>query len=545
LATTVILLAGALVALLLMRSDGAPSFQALTFARGRIGGARFAADGQAVVYSEARQGSALLRVARIDLADSPASRDLPYPLGTDILAAKTGELALSLRRRFLIGERFVGTLALAPSGGSPHEVAENVEDADWDPSGRQLAMARSSGAAAGASWLEYGGRTLHKTSGSIRFVRFSRDGRRIAFIEDDSGRGVSGVVSVVDLTSGDVTVLTDRWPSLRGLAWSPGGDELWFTAGGGAANRALHAVTLSGNRRLILEAPGAVTLWDVARDGRVLMTRDDERQAIVGRQPGTTTEHELSWFDNSAIADLSADGHTLLFGDRFGIYTRPTDGSPATRVASEGFFADDLSPDGRTILVTSETRRELSLIPTGPGESRRLPPHGIEQYGGALWFPDGLRILVTGQESGKGPRSYVQGVDGGALQPLTPEGTRALSISPDGRWVAAVGADNAISLWPVGSGAWRALPSAEPGDRPVAWSADGQSLWLFRRGEVPTNVFRLDLATGRRELWKTLLPPDPEGVYSIIEFRITPDGESYFYSYRRLLSQLFLGRGVR
>lgn len=543
LSTALFVLAAALVALL-VQPDTTPFFQPLTFTRGRIGGARFTVDGQAVVYSEARQGNALLRVARIDLADSPASRDLEYAPGSNILAARAGELALSVRRRFLLGERFVGTLALAPSGGGlPHEVAENVEDADWDPSGRQLALARSNGVAAGPSWLEYGGRTLHKTTGSIRFVRFSRDGRRIAFIEDENGRGISGTLSVVDVASGRVSVLTERWASIRGLAWSPTDDEVWFTAAGAATNRALRAVTLRGNDRLLSQAPGALTLWDVTRDGRLLLTRDEERQAIVGQPPGETTERELSWFDNSAIADLSPDGRLLLFGDRFGIYIRNTDGSQPIRVATEG-FADDLSPDGRTILVTSDSRRQLLLIPTGPGEPRQLEPHGIELYGGALWFPDGRRILVTGSESGKGARSYVQDRDGGAPRPLTPEGTRALSISPDGLWVAAVGSDNAISLWPVGSGSSRVLQGSEPGDRPVAWSADGRSLWLFRRGEVPTNVFQLDIATGRRALWRPLVPPDPAGVYSIIEFKVTPSGHSYFYSYTRLLSQLFLVSGV-
>ena len=399
--TTALILIAAALAALLMRPDNNPSFQPLTFTRGRIGGARFAADGQAVVYSEARQGNALLRVGRIDLADSPASRELEYAPGTDILAARTGELALSLRRRYLIGERFVGTLALAPSGGSPHEVAENVEDADWDPSGRQLAMARSNGAAAGTSWLEYSGRILHKTPGSIRFVRFSRDGRRIAFVEDESGRGVSGVLSVIDVTSGTVTVLTDRWASIRGVAWSPGGDELWFTAGEVATNRALRAVTLGGQQRLIQEAPGALTLWDVARDGRVLLTRDEERQAVVGQPPGETTERDLSWFDKSAIADLSIGRPLALIRGPIRHLHPSTDGAPATRVATEG-FADDLSPDGRTIIVTSDSRRQLSLIPTGPGEPTRLHRMVSSFMEVRCGFLMVSRILVTGQESGKG-----------------------------------------------------------------------------------------------------------------------------------------------
>ena len=129
-----VLIEGIALARLLLRPAPVPAFEQLTFRRGRIGGARFASEGQAVVYSQTREGPAS-EVSRLDLADSPASRSLDYPAGSDVLAARAGELALSLRRRFLIGERFVGTLALAPlGGGSPREVTENVEDADWDPS---------------------------------------------------------------------------------------------------------------------------------------------------------------------------------------------------------------------------------------------------------------------------------------------------------------------------------------------------------------------------------------------------------------------------
>ena len=63
--------------------------------------------------------------------------------------------------------------------------------------------------------------------------------------------------------------------------------------------------------------------------------------------------------------------------------------------------------------------------------------------------------------------------------------------------------------------------------------------------KYPAEIFQLDVATGRRHLWKTLIPPDPAGVYSIIEFQVTPTGHAYVYSYTRLLSQLFLVRGLK
>jgi hypothetical protein len=58
-------------------------------------------------------------------------------------------------------------------------------------------------------------------------------------------------------------------------------------------------------------------------------------------------------------------------------------------------------------------------------------------------------------------------------------------------------------------------------------------------------VFRLDLASGQRQLWKSLIPPDPVGVYSIIQFKTTPAGDAYFYGYTRVLSQLYMARGLR
>jgi Tol biopolymer transport system component len=542
-AALALVLQGGIVAFLLLQPDPATTFEQLTFRRSRIGGARFASEGQAVVFSETREGN-VAEVSRMDFADSPQSQRLDYPTSGDVLATRPGELALALRKRFLLGERFVGTLARAPvAGGTPHEMIENVEDADWDPTGTDLAVVRSSGDAGGQSWIEYKGRTLYQSSGSLRFVRVSRDGQRIAFLEDRTGRGSSGGVVFVDLNGG-VTRLTDSFPSARGLAWSPGSNELWFAAGTADTTRSLRAVDLRGEQRVLVEAPGSLTLWDVASDGRALVTRDDERRSIVGVPPGETVERELSWYDISSISDLSADGRLLLFGDRFGLYVRGTDGSPPINLGLKDGFADQLSPDGKTVLATTASLDRLVLLPTAAGQARPLPAHGIVSYSGAQWFPDGRRILFNGREQGHNVRSYVQDIDGGAPRPVTPEDTRALSISPDGRWAAAIGAGQAISLWPLEGGASRVVPGSEPGDRPMEWSADGKSLFLFRRGEVPAHVFRLDVDTGRRELWKTLVPPDAAGVYSIIEFRVTPTGHSYFYSYTRLLSQLYLVRGL-
>ena len=532
-------LAAALAWWLMREPQAALIFQQLTFHRGRIGGARFA--GQAIVYSQAL---GLQPVVSLKLAGSHEARPFDYT-GADVLATRSGEIALSLHRRFIGGERFVGTLALAPlGGGAPHEVLENVEDADCEARGTAFVVARTKGSGAGSE-LEYPvGQVLYRTSGSIHSPRLSRDGRYVAFLEDPAGLGTGGRILVVD-RDGKETLRTRDWERARGLAWSPEGTEVWFTAAKErAANRALRAVDLAGRERVVHEAPGSLTIWDVAPDGRVLLTREDERMAVVGVPPGGMSERDLSWFDSAGLASLSSDGGVLLFGDRFGMYMRPTNGSPAVKLGAAAGYPDDLSPDGTLVLATSESTNELSLIPTGPGQPRSLVVEGLQSFSGSQWFPDGRRILTNARSVDHGARSYVIEVSGGTPRAVTDQGTWALSISPNGGVLAAI-TPRGISLWPVEGGPSRAVPGSQPGDRPVNWSSDGKSLWIFRRGEVPTQIDRLEIASGKRTPWKTLVPPDAAGVNSIDEFKVTRSGHSYFYSYRRTLSELYEVRGLR
>jgi len=62
--------------------------------------------------------------------------------------------------------------------------------------------------------------------------------------------------------------------------------------------------------------------------------------------------------------------------------------------------------------------------------------------------------------------------------------------------------------------------------------------------ELPLKLFRLDLVTGRRELWKEVMPADPAG-FSMINLVLTPDGKSYAYGYTRDISELYLIEGLQ
>jgi len=150
---------------------------------------------------------------------------------------------------------------------------------------------------------------------------------------------------------------------------------------------------------------------------------------------------------------------------------------------------------------------------------------------------------VTGRENFiQGVRLYVQDVSGAAAKAITNEGVNVsmIAIAPDGKQVALVSTDQKPSLLTVDSGEIRPIPDLDAGEAPIAWTSDGRSLLVYRLGEVPATVNRLDLATGSKQLWKQLVPPDVSGVTDVSSVPITPDGNDYVYECGRTLSDLYL-----
>jgi hypothetical protein len=80
---------------------------------------------------------------------------------------------------------------------------------------------------------------------------------------------------------------------------------------------------------------------------------------------------------------------------------------------------------------------------------------------------------------------------------------------------------------------------------PTIWSADSQSLFVRRRNELPAKIFRVDVTSGRRELWREISLSDPAGVYAVDPILITPDEKSYVYTYQRTLSEFYVVDGLK
>ncbi len=521
----------------------AVKFQQVTFRRGMVSGARFAPDGQTILYS-AKWETDPWRLF-LTSSVSPETRALGFDGSVLTAVSASGELSLvsSEQSDHTTG----GRLSRVPlNGGSPLAVSERVVCSDWAPDGKELAVVRFDGR---VSQLEFPiGKIRYQTAGLLSCLRVSRDGQAIAFMEHPVRGDDGGDLKLLELGSGKITTLSAGWASMGGLAWSKSGNEVWFTAARTGAARALWAVRLNGKLRLVARGPSALRLEDISRDGRVLLAEQDLRVEMAGRTGNDPTERDLSWFDITAAEDLSADGSLVLFdesgeggGPNWTVYLRRAVDGSTTRLAEGRALA--LAPDGRSALVMSlADRRQVTIVPVGEGQAHELSGGGIE-YHWARYFPDGKRLLVAANEPRGSLRLYVQAVNGGKPQPLIPEiFLRNVIISPDGRRIAGADGDNKLVVTPVEGGAAQFVPTELRGF-PVGWSADGLALLVRDVGMRPVHVYRVDLATGRAKMWNEIGPSNPIGLQAIIRLFYAANERSYVYSFNRTLSKLYLATG--
>jgi serine/threonine protein kinase/WD40 repeat protein len=522
-----------------------PSYHQLTFRRGTVWSARFAPDAHTIVYSAAWGEN------HLDLystqPESTESRSLELKDADLLGVSSSGEMAILLNRNYVGHFISQGTLARIPlGGGAPREVLDGVQQADWSPNGQSLAIVRY---IEGRNRLEYPiGKVIYETTGYISYPRVSPKGDQIAFLDHPSQWDDRGWVAVVDL-SGNMKRLAGEWAEEEGLAWSPDGQEIWFTASKAGEVYALYAVTPSGRERVVARVPTNLMLHDISSDGTVLVSSYKFSTPIVGLAPGESLERDLSWLDGIGVYDLSPDGREFIFqyygqgsGTNYTSYLRKTDGSPAKRLGDGAAIA--LSPDGKWVISVINVPRQTVLLPTGAGETRRLDRTGIEDNGDDSWFPDGKRVVFTGREQGRPARTYIQDVEGGAPHPVTPEGTTGTLVSPDGKLLLVQDANGKSFLFSLEGGSSREVRGLAGDDRALRWAADGRSIYVYTSRQMPVKIYRLNYSTGARELLKEIMPSDPAGILYPPRVFITPDGRSYVYQFQRYLSELYLIDGL-
>ena len=528
-------------------AEAAPVFHRLTFGHGTIWGARFAPDGGTIVYSAAWSGDKpkLYSVRQ----DNLFSTALPLPPALLFGMSSQSELAIGRIPTFATTLLLTGTLARSPlSGGAPRDLEERVAFADWAPDGQSLAVARDIGGRFGLFYPE--DHLLYESSGWISSVRFSPDGKQIAFLDHSPG-GDNGSVMVAAADGKEKPhTIAAGFGTVMGVAWRSDGGEIWVTGTRTGIARYLEAITLSGKERTVCRVPATFTIHDLRKDGRALITEDDYRNStFVGANGGP--ERDLSALDWAAPAGISRDGSLVSFdesgeggGDKGAVYVRKTDGSPPVLLGSGA--AGGISFDGTMVASIAPDGSSISVYPTGAGKSKTFP---LSVIGARSQFVDGDRALCfLGIEKGHGPRLCVLDLATGKTRAISDEGIPSISYTPvsaDGRSVLALNRERRLAVYSIEGKPPVPVAAAEPGDYPAGWSADGGSIWAYRRGENPSRVFKIDLATGKRSLWKEISPPDPGGITGIAPVIVSPKGDCYVYAASRILSTLYLVEGLK
>ena len=543
----VILAAGVLVGRMTRPAAAVPHYRQLTFRRGTVRAAKFAPDGQ-ILYSAAWDGNPIELYATGSAGRGGTSSGV---LNADIQAiSSAGEMLLISNRLQVRYGVQVGTLARAPSGAAPRPILEDVENADWGPDGNSIAVSRYAGQ---HFRLEYPiGKVLYETAtGWITHPRVSPKGDLVAFFEHPYFGDDAGVVSGVDL-KGNKRTLTPQWGSERSLAWTRAGDEVWFTATTSGIALDLYGVSLSGKLRTILRVPGDLRLMDIGHDGRVLITQGQRRAAVMISAQGQKSDRDLAVADWCQIVSISNDGQWVLLeeesegteGGAYTIYLRKADGSPPLRLG-QGYYGVDLSRDGKWALVmTQATPEQLVMLPTGAGELRQITHDAIRRRDACL-FPDGKRVAFVGIEAGHQARVYIQDTEDAAPpRPITPEGVAgALACSPLGDSVAV--SSGQLLLVPANGGSPRAIPKTDATESVTGWSADGQSLYTFHRGEFRAKLYRVAIARGEHVLVKEIAPADAAGAGPVRQIHTTPDLSAYMYAIARDLNELYVVDGLK
>ncbi len=524
------------------------SFQTVSFGRGIVDAARFTPDGQTLVYGAAWDGQPF----RLFLTrpGSPDTTALGLPDADLLAVSPSGELAIALGYR-LDGWMGRGTLArVAMLGAAPRQVTDDVLAADWSPDGSGLAMVHWSG---GRKRLEYPvGTVLYETGGWISHPRFSADGTRIAFVDHPVDGDDRGSAAVVDLRTGARHALGEEWSGIQGLAWAPSGKEIFFSAYDGATPHSVYAVDLQGHTRQLLTGPTGLFLQDVARDGRLLVASQTRSVQVLAQLPGDARPRDLSWLSYSFAVDLSADGRLILLecagdscGENYTVFVRSSDGAPAVRLG-EG-SPRELSPDGtQALAIVYGPRPRLVVYALGAGQPRTVDVGALDVET-VSWLPTGRGLVALASAPGHGKRGYTADLAAGSWSPFTPEGVgagRRIPVSPAGDAAAMLDRDGRLSLFPLAGGPPRAIPGTLAGDEAVRFSSDGRALFLTRH-VVPLQVFRVDLATGRRELVGELPSADPAGLQASFPAAvISPDGRTVVGTYTRRLNKLYVVTGV-
>jgi Tol biopolymer transport system component len=328
-------------------------------------------------------------------------------------------------------------------------------------------------------------------SDSVSAPVISPDGRMLAFFRGGNPFLTPGQIYVKPLPGGQSTLLTDDPKPKYGLAFTPDGSRVAYTA--------------------ITRDPDSFNTWTVP---------------VTGGAPTLLMKNAagVTWIGDGRILFSEVMSGTAL---HMGIVTSEESRAGERRI----YFPDHeramahyslLSPDRKSILAvemdgTAAWQRCRLLPMEGSSQTRQIGPEGA--CVGAAWSPDGKWMYFNAAVNGA-THLWRQRFPDGAVEQITqgPGEEQGLAVAPDGKsLISSVGVRKS-SVWMHDISGEHPVSSEGSASNPMV-SADGKRVYyLLRKNASSANeLWSADRASGRSN-------PSLAGV-SMIDFDLSSDGQ--------------------
>lgn len=496
-----------------------PSFDRINTLFQHSGSARFTPDGETLLFSvQDLQGTG--RELRLATAGTLGSRPAGIQASASVLAvSRKGEVALAHHV-----EGHSDILARVPlSGGAPKDEVEGVVSADYGPNGTLAAVLFRDN----RFHLEYPlGRVLLQNDAFIRHVSVSPDGRLLAILRDEVPvDAIEGYLQyrldVVDLHGRVRNISRELCVDPGRMLWMPGGKELVVARRSPSRHETeLVALDLKGQSRTLGRLPGFhARLQDMAPDGRILVNLWSWSSELAWKPASEGLPRVFRGMGMGGLAGLSPDGRKALYVEMMPspdgtrrMVTFLLDAGQREPVKLWDDATMGFSRDGGWVLGTRQDGKERRFfkVPVGAGDPVALHPP-LPGCQNMSFHPDGRRFFLGTWDHPKGQTISLWDPGQGSVRPLwgpEPE-MPTRRVSPSGRFLALgelrSGEIQVVDLETGRRRTYRPLPEYAP--IPAGW-IDGDKALLISEGrhELPQRIHRLDLATGKILLWRTLGP---------------------------------------